>query len=68
MTHFKKGNITEITNSAQAAKCDSAMLAKYHFKMIAQDGIFFLPGKLGAISDAHTKADIKKMVKASENF
>jgi len=68
MTHFLKDEITEITNSADAAKCDGQMLAKYHFKMIAHDGIFFLPGKLGAISDAHTKEDIKKMIKASEEF
>jgi glutamate-1-semialdehyde 2,1-aminomutase len=68
MTHFLKGNITEVTNAVQAAKCDSVMLAKYHFKMIAQDGIFFLPGKLGAISDAHSKDDIKKMIRASQNF
>jgi glutamate-1-semialdehyde 2,1-aminomutase len=68
MTHFAKNGITEITNSTQAAKCDSAMLQKYHFKMIAQDGIFFLPGKLGAISAAHSKEDIKKMIIASENF
>jgi len=44
------------------------MLAKYHFKMIAKDGIFFLPGKLGAISNAHSKDDIKKMILASQNF
>jgi len=68
MTHFLKGNITEVTNSVQAAKCDSQMLQKYHFKMIAHDGIFFLPGKLGAISAAHNKEDIKKMITASENF
>ncbi|MCV0430285.1 aminotransferase class III-fold pyridoxal phosphate-dependent enzyme [Nitrosopumilus sp.] len=68
MTHFLKDGITEVTNSSQAAKCDSQMLAKYHFKMIAHDGIFFLPGKLGAISDAHTKEDIKKIIKASEGF
>jgi len=68
MTHFKKGDITKITNSTQVAKCDSQMLQKYHFKMIAHDGIFFLPGKLGAISNAHTKEDIKKIVSASENF
>ena len=68
MTHFLKDGVDEITNSSHAAMCDSQMLAKYHFKMIAHDGIFFLPGKLGAISDAHTKDDIKKMVKASENF
>lgn len=68
MTHFLKDGIYEVTNSVQAAKCDSKMLARYHFKMIAHDSIFFLPGKLGAISDAHTKADIKKIVAASESF
>jgi glutamate-1-semialdehyde 2,1-aminomutase len=68
MTHFVKDGITEIRNSADAAKCDTAALTKYHFKMIVQDGIFFLPGKLGAISNAHEKSDIKKMVQASENF
>jgi len=68
MTHFLKGSITEVTNAVQAAKCDSALLAKYHFKMISHDGIFFLPGKLGAISTAHSKDDIKKMILASENF
>ncbi len=44
------------------------MLQRYHFKMISHDGIFFLPGKLGAISNAHSKDDIKKMILASENF
>jgi len=68
MTHFVKHGITEITNSTQVAKCDSSMLQKYHFKMIAEDEIFFLPGKLGAISSAHSKSDIKKMVIASEDF
>ncbi len=68
MTHFVKGGISEITNSAQAAKCDSKILNKYHFDMIANDGIFFLPGKLGAISSAHSSADIKNMISASTRF
>jgi glutamate-1-semialdehyde 2,1-aminomutase len=68
MTHFIKDGISEIKNSADAAKCDTAMLTKYHFKMISQDKIFFLPGKLGAISNAHTKEDINKMILASEGF
>lgn len=68
MTHFKKDDITKVTNAADVAKCDGAMLARYHFKMIAHDGIFFLPGKLGAISDAHSKDDIKKIISASEKF
>ena len=36
--------------------------------MIANDGIFFLPGKLGAISDAHSSVDIKNIKKATERF
>lgn len=68
MTHFVRDGISEIRNSADAAKCDTKALQKYHFKMISQDGIFFLPGKLGAVSNAHEKTDIKKMVQASENF
>ena len=68
MTHFLKDDVKKITNSSDVAKCDTAKLQKYHFKLIAQDEIFFLPGKLGAISEAHTKEDIKKIIKASENL
>jgi len=68
MTHFVKNGVREVTNSTDVARCDSELLKKYHFKMIAQDGIFFLPGKLGAISAAHSKEDIKKMLDASESF
>ena len=68
MTHFLKDNITEVKNASDAALCDSNMLQKYHFKLIAKDGIFFLPGKLGALSEAHKKEDIKDMISSSENF
>ncbi|MDH3658370.1 MAG: aminotransferase class III-fold pyridoxal phosphate-dependent enzyme [Nitrosopumilus sp.] len=64
MTHFLKNGITEVTNASQASMCDVNALHDHHFKMIAHDGIFFLPGKLGAISNAHTKQDIKKMILA----
>ena len=36
--------------------------------MIAKNGIFFLPGKLGAFSDAHSIADVKEMRKATESY
>ncbi len=65
MTHFAKKGISDITNAAQSAKCDSKILQKYHFEMMVNDGIFFLPGKLGAISAAHTSSDIKSMISAS---
>ncbi len=68
MTHFVKDGINKISNSSDAAKCDGGLLQRYHFDMIARDGIFFLPGKLGAISNAHTVSDIKKMIEASNRF
>ena len=68
MTHFLQDGITSITNATDASKCDTDKLHEYHFEMIAKDGIFFLPGKLGAISDAHTSSDVKSMKKASESF
>lgn len=68
MTHFPTDGVTTITDARQAGKCNERLLQEYHFKMIAHDGIFFLPGKLGAISDAHTNEDIKKMILATEDF
>lgn len=68
MTHFLSNGINEIRNSSDVAKCDSKLLHRYHFEMITRDGIFFLPGKLGAISNAHSESDIKKMIDASSRF
>jgi len=36
--------------------------------MIANDGIFFLPGKLGALSSVHTKSDITAMAKSTDRY
>ena len=68
MTHLVKDNISQITNATDASNCDIEKLHQYHFDMIANDGIFFLPGKLGAISDAHSNTDIKSIKKATERF
>jgi len=68
MTHFTKNNISQITNAVDASNCDTEKLHRYHFDMIANDGIFFLPGKLGAISDAHSNTDVKSIKKATERF
>ena len=68
MTHFIDNGVTEIKTAADVARCNNSKLGKYHFQMIAKNGIFFLPGKLGAISNAHTKSDINQMIKASEGI
>lgn len=68
MAHFLRDGITEVDTPEKAAACDTRMLRDYHFKMIAHDGIFMLPGKLGAVSAAHTRSDIAAMLAASEGF
>jgi len=68
LTHFLKEKISEIKNATDAAKCNIKKLHDYHFHMIANDKIFFLPGKLGAFSDVHTKSDITAIMKSTDNF
>jgi glutamate-1-semialdehyde 2,1-aminomutase len=68
MTHFPRNGMREINNATDVAKCDSTKLFNYHFEMMTRNGIFFLPGKLGAFSDAHSTSDVKNMKKATENF
>ena len=68
MTHFLRDGITDVRNATDAAKCDIALHHRYHFEMMVKEGIFFLPGKLGAISNAHSKTDINNMIKFSEKF
>ncbi len=68
MPHFLANGVTKVTNAEEASKCDTEMLKKYHFELIARNGIFFLPGKLGAISQVHSKSDIKNLLEASKKF
>ena len=68
MTHFTNEETTEIKNAEDVAKCNTKLLQKFHFEMIVNNGIFFLPGKLGAFSDAHTDSDVKSLVRAAEQF
>ena len=68
LTHFITDRINKVTNSTDAAKCNTRILHDYHFEMIARDGIFFLPGKLGAFSFAHSQSDVKNLLKASNRF
>lgn len=57
-----------VKSAADAAACDQDMQKRYHFEMIARDGIFCLPGKMGAFSAAHTDADVKRLAAATERF
>ena len=68
LTHFLNNGVDKIQNASDAAKCNVDLLHRYHFDMITNDGIFFLPGKLGTFSDAHSQSDVKSLITASERF
>lgn len=63
-THFTKEKIIDSNNAARA---DREKLKKYHMHLIA-NGVFFLPGKTGALSTAHTKDDLDKLLSETEKF
>jgi len=68
MPHFLANGITQVTNAEEASRCDTETLKRYHFELIAKYGIFFLPGKLGAVSYVHSEQDIKALLEASKKF
>lgn len=68
MPHFLANGITQITNAEDVSKCNIQTLKNYHFELIAKEKIFFLPGKLGAISYVHSESDIKDLLGASKRF
>ncbi|MDD9813285.1 MAG: aminotransferase class III-fold pyridoxal phosphate-dependent enzyme [Thaumarchaeota archaeon] len=67
MAHFSRDG-RPVRSAGDAARCDAGLLRRFHFEMIARDGIFFLPGKLGAVSAAHTPADVRALVRAAGRF
>lgn len=68
MTHFPKDVTKPIVDAAIAAECDQTALYNYNMYLMAKEKIFFLPGKLGAISNAHDDADVAHISEATEKF
>jgi glutamate-1-semialdehyde 2,1-aminomutase len=65
LTHFRKD---VVMNASDVATSDKALLAKYHFALVADYGIFFLPTKMGALSYAHDEGDVKKLLAVTEEI
>lgn len=62
--HFTK----EPVRSAKVAyEADRERLVEYHMALI-ENGVFFLPGKSGGISDAHSIDDLQKLLEETENY
>jgi glutamate-1-semialdehyde 2,1-aminomutase len=65
MTHFGKQMVRDASDVATSNK---EMLGKYYLALMADHGIFFLPGKMGALSYAHDETDVKRLVAATEKI
>ncbi len=62
--HFTK---KEVKDANATFKADRNKLLDYHLRLIA-NGVFFLPTHNGALSTAHTKADIEKLLLETEKY
>ena len=62
--HFTK---EQVTNVPAALRADRNRLIEYH-RALLKGGIFFLPGKNGAISDAHSKEDLLRLLNETEEY
>jgi glutamate-1-semialdehyde 2,1-aminomutase len=57
----------EIKNVHTVFQADREKLKQYHLHLIV-NGVYFSPTKMGALSTAHTKEDIEKLLTETENF
>lgn len=66
--HFLNDYVREINNANDVALADKEKLRKYHFALISNYKIFFLPFKMGAISYQHSKVDIDKLLNSTRSI
>lgn len=62
--HFTKENVK---NANDAFNADRKKLTEYH-KALVNNGVFFLSGKNGAISSAHSRDDLEKLLAETETY
>lgn len=65
LTHFGKDIVQD---AADVAASDRGLLAKYQLALMANYDIFFLPGKMGAFSNAHEEEDVRRLLDATEKI
>jgi glutamate-1-semialdehyde 2,1-aminomutase len=63
-THFTRG---KSGNVEVLFKADRKKLVEYHLRLI-ENGVFFLPTHVGALSTVHSEGDVKKLLSETENY
>jgi glutamate-1-semialdehyde 2,1-aminomutase len=67
-THFLAENQKEISSPSDVSVSNKEAQKHYYFSLIAREGIYFIPGHLGAISTAHSKGDVEDYIRATERY
>ncbi len=65
LTHFGKEMVQDASDVATSNK---VVLTRYHLALMADHGLFFLPGKMGAFSYAHDDGDVTRLLAATEKI
>jgi glutamate-1-semialdehyde 2,1-aminomutase len=68
MVHFLNERIDRIENAVDAALGDRELLINYNLALMAKHDIFFLPGKMGAFSNANNKKDVISLVDSTRRI
>jgi len=63
-THFTK---EKVTDARSASRADKQKQINYHLNLIT-NGVFFLPAHTGALSTAHSEADIEKLFLETDEY
>lgn len=66
--HFLNEQVTSIKSAVDVALSNRELLKKYNLALMANHGIFFLPLKMGAFSEAHDHNDVKKLLSATTSL
>lgn len=67
-THFMSEGQKKISSPQDVNSSDRIKERQYYFYLIAQAGIYFIPGHVGAVSTVHTSADMVKFVESTSKF
>jgi Glutamate-1-semialdehyde aminotransferase len=68
LTHFLNEEVDIVNSYEDALKCDKELQHLYYLYLMTEHNIFFLPGHIGTISNAHTDTDIQKLTSATLDF
>ncbi|MGI0090968.1 MAG: aspartate aminotransferase family protein, partial [Nitrososphaerales archaeon] len=61
-THFLSPNQSKISSPEDVDASNRNLEKHYYFSLIAEHGIYFIPGHIGVISTAHSRSDIDRFV------